>query len=37
MCKDNVKSLFLLHEEEIDFGTESFVDGAHPNDYGMVQ
>ena len=29
--------LYLLSKEELGLGIESFVDGTHPNDLGMVQ
>jgi hypothetical protein len=32
-----IKNIYLLTEKEIGFDINSTVDGAHPNDYGMLQ
>lgn len=31
------QNLYLLTKEDIGLGIDSFVDGTHPNDYGMIQ
>ena len=35
--EDKIPGLYLLSKEELGLGIESFVDGTHPNDLGMVQ
>jgi lysophospholipase L1-like esterase len=34
---EGVKNIYLLTEKEIGFDINSTVDGAHPNDFGMLQ
>lgn len=35
--KEGMKQLYYLTMEEIGLDTESFVEGVHPNDYGMMK
>lgn len=37
LTKQGVKGIYLLSATEIGMGTESTVDGVHPNDIGMMQ
>jgi lysophospholipase L1-like esterase len=34
---DGVENIHLLTKDEIALGIDSYVDGTHPNDYGMIQ
>ncbi len=37
LIKEQIPEIYLLKKEEIGLGLDSFVDGTHPNDYGMIQ
>ena len=37
MTNEKIANLYLLTKEEIDLGIDSFVDGTHPNDHGMLR
>lgn len=37
MVLEGVKNLYVLTKEELNLGIESYVDGTHPNDLGMMQ
>jgi len=37
LVRDGVKGIYLLEAKAISMGTESTVDGIHPNDIGMMQ
>ncbi|MBD0852202.1 SGNH/GDSL hydrolase family protein [Maribacter arenosus] len=37
LLKEQIPEIYLLKKEEIGLGLDSFVDGTHPNDYGMMQ
>lgn len=37
MIKEKIPAIYLLTKEDIGLGIDSFVDGTHPNDYGMLQ
>ncbi|MGX5819309.1 SGNH/GDSL hydrolase family protein [Chitinophaga lutea] len=37
LLKDGVKGLYYLTSDKVGLGTESTVDGQHPNDFGMMQ
>ena len=37
LIKEGVQAISLLKKEDLGLGINSFVDGTHPNDYGMLQ
>lgn len=37
LIAQKVKSIYLLEKAEMGLGEDSFVDGTHPNDHGMVK
>ena len=37
LLEEQIASIYLLKKEEIGLGVDSFVNGTHPNDFGMIQ